>query len=91
MRDKVVTNPRLHSAFTPTDRLKQYTSFQLASFSQNGHSTAALHEEAIPSLWRYAQFGNLCQIKAAWLHILLVSITDIVLPFCHSRRESWDF
>ena len=41
------------------------------------------------SLWRCAQFWNLCQINALWSHFLLISITqndqtDTLLPFCQS-------
>ena len=57
-----------------------------APFSTNGHSTTTWLEDAITSLWRYAQLCNYVTFMTApWLLFLLVSIpqndqTDTLLP-----------
>ena len=65
----------------------------ISPFSRNGLSASTLFYQAITSIWRYAQFWNVGQIKVSWLYFLSVSITqndqtDTVLTFYQSGAHT---
>ena len=85
-----------HSAFRPINGFKQHisnskkptltkaVSILSARFSyRNGHSTTSLLSRAITSLWCYAQFWHLCQLKAPWSIFGINNSTITKLTLCY--------